>query len=144
MRVQKKHLYLLFLALITSGSYGDEATFLKTCRSDEYNRLIQEDKIFTAIATRLSQKPPYQCLSKYEQLKRFIAIESTDYFSKSVTDQQYRTSIDVSVDDRRADETPISIYSNLSINEANNTDTGSQKINTLTFLPGYGVMKGVP
>lgn len=142
MLVKKTSLHLIFLAFVSSNSYGDEATFFEDCRSDVYEQLVREDKVFTAIGLNWSQRVPRECLIKYEKLKRFIAIESVDYFQKSTGDEEYRDSIDASLDEIPVQQAVESTYSNLSIKGPSASYTGNQNTTQIKVVKGYTVLKG--
>lgn len=143
MLTQKKYLRLIFLAFIASKSYGSDITFLKTCRSDVYDRLVQENKVFTAIALKISGHPPQECLAKYERLKRFIALEDPNYFPSTIDDRKYRASINATLVDEKNDKAPTSMYSNLSINKSTTAlDTNDKPRIQVKVVTGYGVLKG--
>lgn len=142
MKVKTKYLPLIFLALNASKSYGDETTFLKACRAEVYDRLVQEDKVITAMGVKLSKSVPRECLAKYEKLKRFIAIETADYFRKSTGDGKYRDSIDASLDEMPAQQALESIYSNLSIKGPDASYTSKQNASQIKVVKGYSVLRG--
>ncbi len=142
MIVKKKYLRLIFLVFIASKSYGDETSFLEACRSEVYDRLVQEDKVITAIRVNLSQSAPQECLAKYKKLKRFIAIESIDYFQKSMGDEQYRDSIDASVDEMTGDMPSLILYSNISRNNHHASRDHNKNATRIKAVKGYTILNG--
>ena len=98
--------------------------------------------MFTAIGLNWSQRVPRECLIKYEKLKRFIAIESVDYFQKSTGDEEYRDSIDASLDEIPVQQAVESTYSNLSIKGPSASYTGNQNTTQIKVVKGYTVLKG--
>ncbi len=60
------------------------------CKQRIYERLIAQNRVTEALATRFSDSTPMECKILIRERTRKAAIEQTDYFTSKNADQSYR------------------------------------------------------
>lgn len=139
--LKKKNLYFVFLVFGISNSHGNENNVLQDCRERVHARLIQNDQIFRALATKMSDAYPRECVIEYKNLKRFEAIEGNEYFADTFSDDHYRALTKASLNHINAQQLTDSMYTNLSA-RGPNPKIENQNRTQIEFVEGYGILKG--
>ena len=141
MLLRTKSLCFIILVLVISNSYGSENNILQDCRERMYAQLIQKDQIFRALAMKISDTYPQECIIEYQNIQRFTAIEGNEYFQETLKDSDYRTLTEASLRDINSQQLPYSMYTNLSV-DGPNPKMESQNQSQIEFVEGYGILQG--
>ena len=73
-------------------------SFLTECSERMYQERVRNKNLISAAALKIFGHIPEECLKSFEEVKRYLVIEKTDYLSIRLGDEEYRSYINRGLD----------------------------------------------